>query len=40
LTHTRLDGRLTLRMCVGQTHTEMEHVEGAWKRIRAAAAEV
>ena len=33
LTHTRLDGRLTLRMCIGQTHTERVHVERAWKRI-------
>ncbi|MEE8391749.1 MAG: pyridoxal-dependent decarboxylase [Anaerolineae bacterium] len=37
LTHTRLDGRLTLRFCVGQTHTESRHVERAWKRIRKVA---
>ena len=36
LTHTRLDGRLTLRFCVGQTHTEARHVERAWERIREA----
>lgn len=35
LTHTRLDGRLTLRMCIGQTHTGPRHVERAWRRIRA-----
>jgi aromatic-L-amino-acid decarboxylase len=34
LTHTRLDGRLTLRLCVGQTHTEERHVARAWQRIQ------
>ena len=33
LTHTRLDNRLTLRFCVGQTNTMARHVERAWKRI-------
>jgi len=33
LTHTRLDGKLTLRFCVGQTSTEARHVRGAWRRI-------
>jgi len=37
LTHTVLDGRYTLRLCVGQTHTEARHVEGAWRRIQRAA---
>lgn len=37
LTHTKLDGRFTLRLCVGQTHTELRHVEAAWRHIRAAA---
>ena len=37
LTHTRLDDQLTLRFCVGQTHTESRHVAQAWKRIREAA---
>jgi len=40
LTHTRLDGRLTLRFCVGQTHTEPRHVERAWKQIRQVATEL
>lgn len=40
LTHTRLQDRLTLRMCIGQTQTERRHVEGAWRRIREAAAEL
>ncbi|HRZ38494.1 MAG TPA: pyridoxal-dependent decarboxylase [Candidatus Paceibacterota bacterium] len=34
LTHTRLGGRLTLRLCVGQTHTEEHHVRAAWDLIR------
>jgi len=38
LTHTKLDGKLTLRLCVGQTHTQLRHVEKAWKRIREEAA--
>lgn len=34
LTHTKLNGRFTLRMSVGQTNTQARHVERAWKRIR------
>jgi aromatic-L-amino-acid decarboxylase len=30
LTHTKLDGRYTLRFSVGQTTTEQRHVDGAW----------
>jgi aromatic-L-amino-acid/L-tryptophan decarboxylase len=37
LTHTKLDGRFTLRLSVGQTHTEWRHVERAWERIREEA---
>ncbi|MBU1674907.1 aspartate aminotransferase family protein, partial [bacterium] len=37
ITHTRLDGRLTLRLSVGQTHTEKRHVEMAWDLLRGAA---
>ena len=37
LTHTKLQGRLTLRLCVGQTNTRAKHVEKAWKRIREEA---
>jgi aromatic-L-amino-acid decarboxylase len=33
LTHTKLDGKLTLRLCVGQTNTQERHVINAWKRI-------
>jgi aromatic-L-amino-acid decarboxylase len=38
MTHTRLDGKLTLRFSIGQTNTERRHVEAAWKRIQQAAA--
>ena len=34
LTHTVLDGRVALRLCIGQTHTEERHVEQAWRRIQ------
>jgi len=36
-THTKLDGKFTLRMCVGQTHTELRHAEQAWRRIQEEA---
>ncbi len=37
LTHTRLNNRLTLRLCVGQTNTTARHVENAWELIREHA---
>jgi len=37
LSHTVLDGRYTLRLCVGQTHTEARHVQAAWQQIQEAA---
>ena len=37
LTHTKLNGQFTLRMSIGQTHTEAKHVEHAWQRIQEAA---
>lgn len=40
LTHTSLDGKFVLRLCVGQTNTEARHVERAWKLIRHAAGEL
>jgi aromatic-L-amino-acid/L-tryptophan decarboxylase len=40
LTHTRLRDRLTLRLCIGQTYTELRHVERAWQRIREQASNV
>jgi aromatic-L-amino-acid decarboxylase len=38
LTHTRLNDRLTLRFCVGQTNTTLQHVTRAWERITEACA--
>jgi aromatic-L-amino-acid/L-tryptophan decarboxylase len=40
LTHTKLNGNLALRLCVGQTNTQARHVEKAWKRIQEEAARV
>ena len=40
LTHTKLNGKLTLRMSIGQTHTEERHVERAWERICEEAGKV
>jgi aromatic-L-amino-acid/L-tryptophan decarboxylase len=40
LTHTRLNDRLTLRLCVGQTHTELRHVERAWQLIQQETAKL
>ncbi len=34
LTHTVLNGHYTLRLCVGQTHTEAAHVRQAWEMIQ------
>lgn len=36
LTHTTLNGKFTLRLCIGQTQTAARHVERAWKLIQAA----
>ena len=38
LTHTSLNDRYTIRICIGQTQTEEHHVENAWKLIREHAA--
>jgi aromatic-L-amino-acid decarboxylase len=40
LTHTRLDDRMTLRFCIGQTNTERRHVEQAWKRVQEEAEKI
>ena len=40
LSHTRLADKLTLRMSIGQTNTQLEHVERAWRLIRAAGSDV
>ena len=38
LSHTRLNDKFTLRFCVGQTKTALQHVEQAWNAIRNEAA--
>jgi aromatic-L-amino-acid/L-tryptophan decarboxylase len=40
LTHTKLNDKFTLRMCIGQTNTELCHVENAWKHIREGSEKV
>jgi len=40
LSHTKMNDRFTLRLCVGQTNTELRHVERAWQKIQEAAAEL
>jgi len=37
ITHTRLEEHLTLRLCVGQTNTELSHIEHAWDLIQKTA---
>ncbi|MCE5303322.1 MAG: aspartate aminotransferase family protein [Planctomycetaceae bacterium] len=37
VSHTRLDGKLTIRFSIGQTNTERRHVEAAWQLIRQFA---
>jgi aromatic-L-amino-acid decarboxylase len=37
LVHTRLNEKYTIRFCIGQTHTEMRHVNAAWKLIQDTA---
>ena len=40
LSHTKLNDRFTLRLSVGQTHTEAQHVEQAWKLIQEYTSEL
>jgi aromatic-L-amino-acid decarboxylase len=37
LTHTKLGSRYTLRMSIGQTHTEERHVRAAWEMIQSCS---
>ena len=34
ITHTKLNDLYTLRFCVGQTHTDIEHIKLAWESIK------
>jgi aromatic-L-amino-acid decarboxylase len=38
LTHTKVGGRLVLRLCIDGTHTQRQHVQRAWALIQGAAA--
>lgn len=40
LTHTKLNGQIALRFCVGQTHTDLPHVQRAWQLIEQTAADL
>jgi aromatic-L-amino-acid/L-tryptophan decarboxylase len=40
ISHTRLDGRYTLRLAIGNLHTTEVHVRRAWDLLRSIAAEV
>jgi aromatic-L-amino-acid decarboxylase len=40
LSHTKLNGRFTLRFCVAQTYTEERHVRSAWQLIQSLATEI
>ncbi len=40
LTHTLLDGKFTLRLCIGQTRTQERHVARAWRTIVDTANEL
>jgi aromatic-L-amino-acid decarboxylase len=35
MTHTKLGGKFSLRLCIGQTQTQREHVAQAWEALRA-----
>jgi aromatic-L-amino-acid/L-tryptophan decarboxylase len=37
LTHTKLDGKYCIRICIGQTSTAAEHVRAAWELIQSMA---
>jgi aromatic-L-amino-acid decarboxylase len=39
MSHTRLDGRLVIRLAIGNLRTEHRHVRDAWDLLRTAAAE-
>jgi len=39
-THTVIQNQYVLRMCIGQTNTQAEHVEQAWKTINLTAKEL
>jgi len=40
LTHTKLNGKFTLRMVIGQTRQQEHHVRSAWELIKTTAAQL
>jgi aromatic-L-amino-acid decarboxylase len=34
ITHTKLNDLFTLRFCIGQTHTDIDHIKLAWELIK------
>ena len=40
LSHTKLNERFVIRMCIGQTYTEKKHVELAWNIIQEYAKKI
>jgi aromatic-L-amino-acid decarboxylase len=38
LSHTKLNGKYTLRLAIGNIRTDRSHVEAAWAALRSAAA--
>jgi aromatic-L-amino-acid decarboxylase len=40
LSHTRLSGRFTIRLAIGNLRTERRHVQGAWEALQQAAKEI
>jgi aromatic-L-amino-acid decarboxylase len=40
LSHTKVDGRFTLRLVVGNVRSERRHVERAWELLRSTAREL
>jgi aromatic-L-amino-acid decarboxylase len=40
LSHTRLNGRYTLRLAIGNLHTTESHISRAWALIRRLSAEL
>lgn len=37
VSHTTVDGRYVIRICIGQTHTRREHVARLWEQLRGLA---
>jgi aromatic-L-amino-acid decarboxylase len=40
LSHAVLNGQYTLRFCIGQTQTQLKHVQKAWELIRSIASQL